>query len=71
MGCFKKELFCIFYFFHYFQVTQNIKVCEEKGLIEVLGKYCCKWERSLEEFKEWCWKYLQYAKYKLFREAAI
>lgn len=57
MGFFKKRTSLLFPH-HNFQVTWNIEVCEEKGLIEVLGKYCCKWERSLEEFKEWCWKYL-------------
>lgn len=76
MGCFVcvfffKELFCIYFFHHNFPVTQNIEAREEKDLIEVLSKYGCKWERSLEEFEEWCWKYLQYAKHKLFREAEI
>lgn len=55
---FKRTIFAPFFFHHNFQVTSNIEACEEKGLIEVLGKYCYKWERSLKEFKEWCWKYL-------------
>jgi len=32
--------------------------CKERDLVGVLSRSCCcKWERSLQEFKEWCRKY--------------
>lgn len=38
--------FFTYLFFHYnFQVTLNIEACEEKVLVEILGKSHCKWER--------------------------
>lgn len=63
----------VFYLFSFCQESIFINVtCKERDLVGVLSRSCCcKWERSLQEFKEWCRKHPQYAKFRMAMELSF